>query len=1163
MPVAALILLLAMAAAAGDEPTLVDYTSQIKPILTERCLACHGALKQAAGLRLDTGAAARAGGDSGPALVPGHPADSVLIQRISAADLAERMPPEGHPLTAEQIALLTAWVQQNAESPADEQPEADPRDHWAFRPVERPPVPTVAATQSVQNPIDAFLAAEHERRGLAPLPAAPSELLLRRVYIDLIGLPPTRDELQAWLRDPSPAAYAAIVDDLLNRPQHGERWARHWMDVWRYSDWYGRRHVPDVWNSAPQVWRWRDWIVNSLNADHGYDRMVREMLAADEIAPTDYDAAVATDYLVRNWYALNPNNWMRDNVEHTGKAFLGLTFNCCHCHDHKYDPLTQDEYFNFRAFFETIGVRQDRVVGEPEPGAFVEYQYSVLRKIERLGAVKIFDKTPDAKTWFYTGGDERNRIEARGSMPPAVPAFLPESEFSVRPVELPTIAYYPGLRPEIQQQELQAATASVAEAEAACAAARSAAEPLADELAALRTKVDEAEAAFVAARAAAGSGALHGRQSLVLDATTGRRILQNPLANIFPLDSGAQLRFELLVLKDAHFNFQLARDVQAGLTASAVVFENGAIQAYKPGTFDLFQAGAYSIAAGQTRMEVALTLDRSGDQCRLTVRSVPDGQLLVDEIPIALNGWNPPANPLQAITLDARPGAIVAVDNLVVQSAAPQSDGTGILTFDFEQPLYSDGQDIVGVSGWVIATLADAGAKSYVTTTIDSEPVIAERQVRDAAQSALDARQLPLVVAEQKLVAAQANQASLAARIAADRVRYGIDTGDADALTRAASAGERAARVATCEANRSAARLTRAQAALLPADNAERAQQIDAAAKPFSDAETALAAARTAFDDPAQATTYTPLSPVYPAQSTGRRRALAEWIANDNNPLTPRVAVNHIWLRHFQSALVDTVYNLGRNGSAPTHPDLINWLAAELIDNGWSMKHLHRLIVTSAAYQRQSGVAPDDAAVLQNVSVDPDNRYLWRMNSSRMESEIVRDSILSIAGSLDRTLGGQELENTETLTTFRRSLYYAVHPEAGGMSEMGKLFDAPDPTECYRRTKTVVPQQALALTNSTLIHAQSIAVATRLAGETASVHPQPDPDPDLDALFVATAFEEILTRAPTDAELTRCRAFLEQQRQQAQADSTADTEAAARASLIRVLFNHNDFVTVR
>jgi hypothetical protein len=221
-------------------------------------------------------------------------------------------------------------------------------------PPERPAVPALRDASWVREPIDAFLAAGHERRGLVPLPPAEPHVLLRRLYLDLTGLPPTREQLREFLADPSEAAYVRVVDRLLASPQYGERWARHWMDVWRYSDWYGRRAVPDVLNSYAMIWRWRDWIVRSLNEDRGYDRMVREMLAADELAPADDANLAATGFLVRNFYRWNYNSWMKDNVEHTGKAFLGLTFNCAHCHDHKYDPIRHEDYFALRAVFEPL-----------------------------------------------------------------------------------------------------------------------------------------------------------------------------------------------------------------------------------------------------------------------------------------------------------------------------------------------------------------------------------------------------------------------------------------------------------------------------------------------------------------------------------------------------------------------------------------------------------------------------------------------------------------------------------------------------------------------------------------------------------------------------------------------------------------------------------------
>jgi len=220
----------------------VDYTTQIKPIFKARCFSCHGALKQEAELRLDSAVLIRKGGDSGPAIEPGSAEQSELVERISSHDEDYRMPPEGEPLSAQQIAQLRAWIDQNAIAPADEKPEEDPRLHWAFQRPVRPALPTVKHPGWIANPIDAFIAAAHDKQGLSPSRSAPRHLLLRRLYLDLIGLPPTRGQLHAFLADESPGAYEKVVDQLLASPNYGERWGRHWMDVWRYSDWYGRRN---------------------------------------------------------------------------------------------------------------------------------------------------------------------------------------------------------------------------------------------------------------------------------------------------------------------------------------------------------------------------------------------------------------------------------------------------------------------------------------------------------------------------------------------------------------------------------------------------------------------------------------------------------------------------------------------------------------------------------------------------------------------------------------------------------------------------------------------------------------------------------------------------------------------------------------------------------
>jgi hypothetical protein len=238
---------------AAGEP--VDYLRDIKPVLKERCFACHGSLKQPANLRLDAAALIRKGGRHGPAIKPGDAAGSLLIERITDADDSTRMPPQGKPLTEKQIALLKAWIVEGAPAPSGEKPEEDPRRHWAFRKPVRPSLPEATGHAGSRNPVDAFLTAERARQGVRVNPPADRAALLRRVYLDLIGLPPTREQLHAFLADGAPNAYERVVDRLLSSPQYGERWGRHWMDVWRYSDWYGRRSVPDVMNSYPQIWR--------------------------------------------------------------------------------------------------------------------------------------------------------------------------------------------------------------------------------------------------------------------------------------------------------------------------------------------------------------------------------------------------------------------------------------------------------------------------------------------------------------------------------------------------------------------------------------------------------------------------------------------------------------------------------------------------------------------------------------------------------------------------------------------------------------------------------------------------------------------------------------------------------------------------------------------
>jgi hypothetical protein len=827
------------------------------------------------------------------------------------------MPPasEGEPLSPNDIALLKTWIDQGAAAPHEKPPE-DPRKHWAFRPPIRPALPAVRNAGWVRNPIDAFIAAAHDRHGLQPAPSADKTVLLRRVYLDLIGLPPTRAELHAFLADNSPDAYEKVVDRLLASAHYGERWGRHWMDVWRYSDWYGLGD--QVRNSRKHVWHWRDWIIESLNEDKGYDQMIVEMLAADELAPTDARTLRATGYLVRNWYLFNRTFWLQDTVEHTAMAFLGLTIKCARCHDHKFDPVAQRDYYRFRAFFEPHQVRDDRLPGEPDRG--------------KDALPRVYDSDLDTPTYLFRHGNEKDPDTGR-PLAPGVPAALGDNRLQIVPIVLPLTAYCPDKRDFVVKESLAATAETVRKAKEKLPAA-----------------------CWAAARAVAST--------------------------LSPTPLGAASRMAA---------------IQPALDALA-----------------------------SAELDLALA--------------------------------------------EASHAALVAV---------------------------------LGVEH-----LEDAGKKDSAEWK------------RAATEAANLQRQMAVLEARKGVVAAR--QARVAAAVT-DRPALAKKEADAEqALTRAEAAAK--------------APSTTAYTRRVTYPHTER------------------------FLAPSLATPY-------PKTSTGRRLALARWIAGRGNPLTARVAVNHIWLRHFGAALVPSVFNFGRQGQRPSHPELLDWLALEFMDCHWSMKDLHRLIVTSNTYRMQSGGAAAEDA---NGRRDEANRYLWRMNPRRMEAELVRDSALYLAGRLDATIGGPEIDLAQEMVSRRRGLYFRHAQDI--QLVFFQLFDAASVNECYRRDESIVPQQALALENSTFMLAQARRLAERLSGEVGTTD-----EPATNARFIQAAFEQVLGRLPTTEEYTACGRFLELQRQVYRSPGAssvgegpacpvpapAEPHQRARASLVHVLLNHNDFVTIR
>ena len=374
----------ALQAASPTPEQLQFFETKVRPILAQNCHKCHGADKQKGDLRLDVHDMALAGGESGPAVVPGKPEESLLVEAINYGSF--EMPPDGK-LNAEQIETLTHWVKIGAPWPdehsgtgpalrqgRDKITDAD-RQYWAFQPVRHFEPPMIQGDAWSHSPIDRFLLATMKAEGVRPAPPADRQTLIRRASFDLLGLPPTPDQVEAFLADERPDAYERLIDRLLASPQYGERWARHWLDLVRYADSDGYKQD----DFRPNAWRYRDYVIRTLNADKSYARFVQEQIAGDEIAPHDPEALIATGYQRLGIYEYNQRDvetqWrvlLNDVTDVTADVFLGMGLSCARCHDHKFDPILQKDYFRLQAFFTPVRLLDETPVATAEQMA--DYQ---------------------------------------------------------------------------------------------------------------------------------------------------------------------------------------------------------------------------------------------------------------------------------------------------------------------------------------------------------------------------------------------------------------------------------------------------------------------------------------------------------------------------------------------------------------------------------------------------------------------------------------------------------------------------------------------------------------------------------------------------------------------------------------------------------------------
>jgi hypothetical protein len=1019
----------------------VDYEKEIKPLLKERCYACHGALKQKADLRLDTTASMRKGGDGGDILA-GDP--SLLLERVTTSDKDDRMPPEGEGsmLNTEQVAKLKAWLAAGAPAPANEQPEADPRAHWAYQ-----------APKSSGQSMDALLSARLASKKLKPQPEAAPEIWLRRVYLDLIGLPPTVEEIATFLKDTSLPSRQRVVDHLLNSPQYGERWARHFMDIWRYCDWYGLG--AQLRHSQKHIWHWRDWIVESLNTDKGYDQMIVQMLAADELAPEDRDNLRATGFLARSYYLFNRTTWLDETIEHTCRAFLGLTMQCVKCHDHKYDPIEQADYYRMRAIFEPLHVRLDPWQGETD--------------LEKNGLPRVFDLHLDKPTFRHVRGDEKNEDRSK-PLTPGIPQVLEFASFQPASIKLPLASAKPVLLPFVLEDHLRAAERDITAAQKA---------------------LDQARQTLAKSP-----------QPAAKPATAPKLLISDDFTSAKPQ------KWEILKGDWRHSS--------SGVRQHETGAERRSLR-LKPAPPTDFEASlSFTIRGGQKWKSVGIAFDSANrDDVMVYMSAVSGGSKIQVALASAGKSAYPAAGSVaRAISQDVRYTLDLRVRGQLINASI---NGEPVIAYRLPQQRRE---------GNLVITAFDADVEfhSFKLTELAADAILRE-DAADKSVPLADAK-AAVALAEKQLAAAKAKPAMIRAVFAADKARQ------EKALAKAAAAAEANYKLALAEID------------LVKAEADPKAKDAD---KKIKTAREALEKAKKKAASPGD--TYTSLQAslkaqegpeensnaavqTYPDTSTGRRLAFARWIADKHNPLTARVLVNQVWMRHFGAPLVANMDDFGRRSLAPLHQDILDALTVDFMNNGWSLKRLHRAMVLSELYRRSSSNADADAATL---AADPDNASYWRMNPRRMESQLVRDSLLHIGGKIDLTLGGPSIDPAKSETSPRRSLYFVQNADTE--HRFLAVFDNSNVLECYRRNESVVPQQALALTNSKL----SSECADLLAAKLGKLD---------EKTFIDQSFLAILGRQPTTAE------------REASLEGFAALKQNRRLFL-QALLNHNDFVTLR
>ena len=1078
--VAVIVALLAPAAARSQDAGIEFFEKKVRPILVERCYKCHSTTEKVkGGLLLDSKDALLKGGEGGAIIVAGDPDKSRLISAIKYANPELQMPPDKK-LSDQQIADVVEWVKMgapdprggNAQVPLQAQVAAPavvvPLEErpWAFKPPVEPKLPQVKDQSWARTPIDLFILAKLEEKGLKAARPADKRTLIRRATFDLTGLPPTPEEIAAYEADTSPDAFAKVVERLLASPAYGERWGRHWLDVVRYTDSFDARGIGGE-ADVSEAWRYRDWVVKAFNQDLPYDQFVKYQVAGDILAqsepgkPFNADGLVATGmYVIGEWGTGDADkekmltDIVDDQIDVTGRAFLGVTISCARCHDHKFDPISAADYYGIAGIFFSSHIL-------PNPGA--RTAGSPVLRIPLVGQQEREMRERDQKRVAEVDKQLEGLLEvhyakvAKELLPQTDKYLLAAFDYVNRPADQQavTVEDFAG------KQKLNAYALRQW-------ISLSGAGPLK----LLARKIDTVEN-NVALKGLRLPGEADTPNVVVntSNAAVGFKTIQMPPSSLAVHPSpttGVCVGWRSPITGTVRI---------AGMVTDADRVCGDGVE---------WGLGKRTVGGGTTPL-MADRFDNGGSHQFDKLRPASDRLLSV------------PVEKGQMIQLTILPKGEYSCDTTVVELEITELGGEGrvwSLARDIvPEPFPKDGAsanpraDRFGNSDvWHFydagdaATSAGFGADSIINSWFTASTA-ASSALRDGKPA--DRTKLESAAASVKRMLLALDAVMEQYRKAGKETK-GVMGSNADlyrALTTSKGVFWAAARgdpgAFKAQADEQLAKLIDEQAGLKKrlAEPPPVAHGLQEGGTPeskyvgFNDARIQIRGRYDRLGDvvPRRFPGVLVTDEHKPITSGSGRVDLANWIASPKNPLTARVMANRIWQHHFGEGIVRTPNNYGKLGAPPTHPELLDWLALRFVEGGWSVKSLHRLIMSSAAYQQSSVGDP------ATVKGDAENLLVGRMNRRRLEAEALRDSLLSVAGRLDRATGGKAIND---LNAPRRTMYLmTIRSER---SNFRSLFDAADPTAIVeKRTESTVAPQALFLLNHPFVLEQTKALAQR------------------------------------------------------------------------------------